>query len=313
MLRTKLPSETSLGLSLLPKSSNVTKDLAEYIIKNRGNGYFSYEFNYDKGSIPVFITGTEDEKSLPFVRFPLVIRTNDINYIVSNITGSVKSEVGTSIIKNKRNDHVDFEVVRNLTIYQTLADNDLNNLMSMTAQLATVWLVRILRNHLRLNTFDETDVEGAIFNYFIKSYITDIKEDSIRVKMMNLLSLAYKNNLSNTDSVLNKLSTVTANSDIATYINNACPDNAILSKIDTKTILSLISNNWYSGSDNSNIQIFMATENFHTMCGILYHASYTATGKKTLLGRMLLDTKKLTRLDQFIDSVNSLIKDNTIY
>lgn len=312
MIRTKLPEETTLGRSLLPKNSDNTKDILEFIITNKSKPYFTYEYKYNNSNIPVFITGVNTENALPFIKFPVVLRTNNINYIVSNITGSTKSDLTNSIMKSKRNDNVDFEVVRNITIFQTLEDKDMNSLMSITAQLATIWITRTLRNQLRLDLYSEGDVEGAVFNYFIKCYLPEIKTETVKIKMMNFLSLHYKNNNGNCDRVLELLKEVPANTTMQEYIRAACPDHPILSKIEDKAILAMIGNNWFSGVDNSNIQVFLSIENFHTMCGILYHSANTVSGSKSILGRLLKDNKRISKLDQFIDTVSGLMKDNSI-
>ena len=94
-MKVKLPQEATFNKVKYGDLSKVRGQLLKYIIENKARGEFSYEFRYDKENIPVFITGKELEKELSIVRFPLVIRSNDVNYIVSNVVGSVKSVIET--------------------------------------------------------------------------------------------------------------------------------------------------------------------------------------------------------------------------
>lgn len=114
------------------------------------------------------------------------------------------------------------------------------------------------------------------------------------------------------DNVLARLDT--ANLDMGEYVRIIANDHPATSKMDTSLINSFISSNWYSGADSSNIQIFIATENLHTMAeSIFYHCMETPTGKKSVLGRLLLDHKRISRLDDLIDGLKQTYKARQIY
>lgn len=306
-----LPEDTGLGISLLPKNSNIKSDYLKHIINNKSKYDMGYEFRYDKNNIPVFITGREEEKELPLIRFPIVVSTNNINYIVSNLMGTTKSDLSNSLLASKRTDYVDFETVRNMLMYYSLADKDVSYLVSMTAQLATSILTKIVTQHLRLDTFASIDLEGAIFYYLLSRY-GEFNNESIKTKMLNLLSLGYRNNVNAVDICIRNLSNLDKGASISEFINANAGDNNTLKNIDTKSILSMISNIWFSGSENSAIQMYMAIEDFHTMTAILYHTLVTSTGKKTTLNRMLMDAKRSLRIDNFLSDIAGKIKDNTI-
>ena len=307
----RLPENTGLGISLLPKNSNIKSDYLKHIITNKSKYDMGYEFRYDKNNIPVFITGREEEKELPLVRFPIVINTNDINYIVSNLMGTTKSDLSNSLLSSKKTDYVDFETVRNMLMYYSLSNKDVSYLVSMTAQLATSVLTKIISQHLRLDTFASVDLEGAVFYYLLSRY-GEFNNESIKTKMLNLLSIGYRNNINAVDICIRNLSNLDKESSISDFINANAGDNNTLKNIDTKSILSMISNLWFSGSENSAIQMYMAIEDFHTMTAILYHSLNTPTGKKTTLNRMLMDAKRSLRIDNFLSDVSGKIKDNTI-
>lgn len=307
----RLPENTGLGISLLPKNSNIKSDYLKHIISNKAKYDFSYEFRYNKEIIPVFITGREEEKELPLVRFPIVVTTNDVNYIVSNLMGTTKSDLSNSLLSSKKTDFVDFEVVRNMLMFYSLADKEVSYLVSMTAQLATSLITKIVSQHLRLDTFSTVDLEGAVFYYFLNRY-GEFNNESIKTKMLNLLSIGYRNNVNAVDICIRNLSNLDKDSSISDYINANAGDDNTLKHIDTKSILSMLSNIWFSGSENSAIQMYMAIEDFHTMTAILYHALTTPTGKKTTVNRILMDAKRSLRIDNFISDVSGKIKDSTI-
>lgn len=306
----KLPENTGIGKSLLPKNSNIKEEYIKYILANKSTLQFSYEFNYDKNNIPVFIIGKDIEKELPLVRFPIVVTTNNVNYIVTNLVGGVKSDVSRSLIDSKRTDYVDFEAVRNILIYQTIAEKDTSYLVTLTAQLATAVITKIVSQHLRLDTFNTIDLEGAVFYYLLTRYGT-FSDDSIKTKMLNMLSIGYRNNSNAVNIIIDKLSKVDKDSNLSTFINTVA-NSATLAQIDNSAILAMISNIWFSGSENSSMHLYMAIEDFHTMTSILYHSINTPTGKKTLLAKIINDNKRSLRIDQFNSTIDGLIKDNTM-
>lgn len=307
----RLPENTGLGISLLPKNSNIKSDYLKHIISNKAKYDFSYEFRYDKENIPVFITGRDEEKELPLVRFPIVVTTNDVNYIVSNLIGTEKSDLTNSLLASKKTDFVDFETVRNMLVFYSLAGKEVSYLVSMTAQLATSLITKIVSQHLRLDTFSTVDLEGAVFYYFLNRY-GEFNNESIKTKMLNLLSIGYRNNVNAVDICIRNLSNLDKDSSISDYINANAGDDNTLKHIDTKSILSMLSNIWFSGSENSAVQMYMAIEDFHTMTAILYHALTTPTGKKTTANRILMDAKRSLRIDNFISDISGKIKDSTI-
>jgi hypothetical protein len=311
-MRTKsLPEDTGLGISLLPKNSNIKNDYLKHIISNKSKYDLGYEFRYNRDIIPVFIVGREEEKELPLIRFPIVVTTNDVNYIVSNLMGTTKSDLSNSLLSSKKTDFVDFETTRNMLMYYSLAEKDVSYLVSMTAQLATSVLTKVISQHLRLDTFSTIDLEGAVFYYFLNRY-GEFNNESIKTKMLNLLSIGYRNNVNAVDICIRNLSNLDKDSSISDFINANAGDNNTLRNIDTKAILSMLSNLWFSGSENSAIQMYMAIENFHTMAAILHHTLVTPTGKKTTLNKMLMDAKRSLRIDNFLSDISGKIKDSTI-
>ena len=311
MKKNRLPENTGIGISLLPKGSNIKADYLKHIINNKSKYDLGYEFRYDKDNIPVFIVGREEEKELPLIRFPIVVTTNDVNYIVSNLMGTTKSDLSRSLLDSKKTDFVDFETVRNMLMYYSLAEKDVSYLVSMTAQLATMLVTKVVSQHLRLDTFSTVDLEGAVFYYFLNRY-GEYNNESIKTKMLNLLSIGYRNNTNAVDICIRNLSNIDKDSSISDFINANAGDNNTLKNIDTKSILSMLSNVWFSGSENSAMQMYMAIEDFHTMTAILYHTLTTPTGKKTTLNRILTDAKRSLRIDNFLSDVSGKIKDCTI-
>lgn len=311
MKKNRLPENTGIGISLLPKGSNIKADYLKHIINNKSKYDLGYEFRYDKDNIPVFIVGREEEKELPLIRFPIVVTTNDVNYIVSNLMGTTKSDLSRSLLDSKKTDFVDFETVRNMLMYYSLAEKDVSYLVSMTAQLATMLITKVVSQHLRLDTFSTVDLEGAVFYYFLNRY-GEFNNESIKTKMLNLLSIGYRNNTNAVDICIRNLSNIDKDSSISDFINANAGDNNTLKNIDTKSILSMLSNVWFSGSENSAMQMYMAIEDFHTMTAILYHTLTTPTGKKTTLNRILTDAKRSLRIDNFLSDVSGKIKDCTI-
>lgn len=311
MKKNRLPENTGIGISLLPKGSNIKADYLKHIINNKSKYDLGYEFRYDKDNIPVFIVGREEEKELPLIRFPIVVTTNDVNYIVSNLMGTTKSDLSRSLLDSKKTDFVDFETVRNMLMYYSLAEKDVSYLVSMTAQLATMLVTKVVSQHLRLDTFSTVDLEGAVFYYFLNRY-GEFNNESIKTKMLNLLSIGYRNNTNAVDICIRNLSNIDKDSAISDFINANAGDNNTLKNIDTKSILSMLSNVWFSGSENSAMQMYMAIEDFHTMTAILYHTLTTPTGKKTTLNRILTDAKRSLRIDNFLSDVSGKIKDCTI-
>ncbi len=310
MLIRKLPEETGLGVALLPKNTNVRTEYINFIIANKNTFDYGYEFNYDKDNKPIFITGRENEKGLPLLRFPIVVKTNNVNYIISNLTGTVKAEASRSLLDNKRNDYVDFETTRNLLLFHTLSNKDISYLATLTAQIATTVITKIVSQNLRLDTFNTIDLEGAVFYYFATTYGA-FTDDAIKTKMLNLLSLGYRNNPSSVKYAIDNLSTVEKGSSLAAFIR-ANGSSASLTSIEDKAILAMLSNMWFSGSENSSSQVFMGVEDLHTMASMIYHTLTTATGKKSLLFRIINDAKKNLRVDQFISSVDGLKREYTI-
>ena len=309
----KLPEYTNMSLTLMPRNSDVKGLLTRFIVSTKGKRDLSYEYRYNKSIVPIFLVGKEDEKELPLVKFPLVINTNDVNYIVSNLSGTIKAEVADNLRASKRNDYVDFETLRNNLVYMSLADKDTSYLAAITAQIATSFLSKVLTQHLRLDVFDSIDLEGAIFYYLINRYTDDvISNESIKTKMINMLSLGYKSKPELAESVISKLSTIDKDANIEVYINNVSDSSNSLKAIDGAAILSMLSNLWFSGSENSTAQMYIGVENFHTMASIIYHTLNTPTGKKSTLFRMINDSKRSLRVDHFNSSINEIIKDLTI-
>lgn len=308
--RVKLPEETNVALSM-PLSMSDRSDLLTFIITNRSKKDLGYEFKYSKTANPVFLTGKEEGVNLPVFRYPVVSITNGITYIISNLSGTLKQDLADSLLKSKRTDYVDFETLRNMLVYYTVSAKDIDSIATYTAQLATMWIVKTLKNQLRLDIFSETELEGAVFNYFIRSYIAIINKDTLVTKMTNLLSGAYRGSIAKAGEMIDKLDSVPL--DIGQYINAICTDHKILSTIETKNILSIISTHWYSGADASSLQVFMAIENLHTMTSIIMHAIETPTGKSTVLGRMIQDNRKMTKIEQLVASINAIRKEHTMY
>lgn len=310
MKRIKLPEETSYATITMPKG-DIKKTLTEYIIKNRYSSNLGFEFSYSKNINPVFITGKDKEENIPLVKFPVVVTTNNISYIVSNLLGSMKAEItNDSIFESKRSDYVDFETMRNMLVYYTLSNQDIDMVASYTAQIATIWLSKTIKNYLRLDHNTEADVEIALFIYFIRQFTLNTSNEQIKQKVNNFLSTKWKSANEMIDINIARLDSVDL--DMGTYIRTIANDHPATAKLETSTINSFISNNWYSGADSSNIQIFIATENLHTMASIIYHASETATGKKSLLGRLLSDYKRSIKIEDLIHILKQMIKDRTI-
>lgn len=126
-----------------------------------------------------------------------------------------------------------------------------------------------------------------------------------------MLSIGYRNNSNAVNIIIDKLSKVDKDSNLSTFINTVANSNT-LAQIDNSAILAMISNIWFSGSENSSMHLYMAIEDFHTMTSILYHSINTPTGKKTLLAKIINDNKRSLRIDQFNSTIDGLIKDNTI-
>ena len=304
MVRIKLPEETSYAIITMPKG-DIKKRMVEYIIRSKTSKEMGFEFIYGKTVKPVFII--DNEVDIPLVRFPIVVETNNISYVVSSLVGSLKNEIiDDSVLKSKRSDYVDFETMRNVLIYNTLAKQDMDALATYTAQLATIWISKTIKNHMRLDVNVSSDVEGALFIYFLRQYIAGVTDAEIKTKINNFLTGKWRVANDIIDDVLAKLDT--ANLDMGEYIRIIANDHPATSKLDTSLINSFISSNWYSGADSSNIQIFIATENLHTMASIFYHCMETPTGKKSLLGRLLLDHKRISRLDDLIDGLKQIYK-----
>lgn len=304
MVRIKLPEETSYAIITMPKG-DIKKRMVEYIIRSKASKEMGFEFIYGKTVKPVFII--DNEVDIPLVRFPIVVETNNISYVVSSLVGSLKNEIiDDSVLKSKRSDYVDFETMRNVLIYNTLAKQDMDALATYTAQLATIWISKTIKNHMRLDVNVSSDVEGALFIYFLRQYIAGVTDAEIKTKINNFLTGKWRVANDIIDDVLAKLDT--ANLDMGEYIRIIANDHPATSKLDTSLINSFISSNWYSGADSSNIQIFIATENLHTMASIFYHCMETPTGKKSLLGRLLLDHKRISRLDDLIDGLKQIYK-----
>lgn len=309
----KLPEYTNMGLTLTPKNGDVRGVLTKYIISTKGKKDLSYEFRYNKNIVPIFLVGGDDEKELPLVKFPLVITTNDVNYIVSNLSGTIKTDLTNSLIASKRNDYVDFEVLRNNLIYMTLSEKDTSYLSAITAQIATSFITKVITQHLRLDVFDSIDLEGAVFYYLINKYTnTDINNESIKTKMINMLSLGYKSKPELAEVVITRLANIDKDASIDKFINAVSTTSTTLQTVDGAAILSMLSNLWFSGSENSTAQMYIGIENFHTMASIIYHTLNTPTGKKSTLFRMLNDSKRSLRIDHFNSSINEIIKDVTI-
>ena len=309
-MRIKTPEETSYGGIILPKT-DIKKPILDYIIRNKNSIDFSYEFLYGKNTKPVFLIGSEAEEKIPLLRIPVVVSTNGIDYVVSNMTGSLRAEiVDNSIMKSKRSDYVDFEVVRNMMIYYTLSNQDIENIATISAQIATLWITKNIKNFLRVDTSVEFDIEGALFIYFLRQYLSNPTNDEIKTKMSSYLSINWRNASEYIDGVLEKLKDTPL--DMGAYIRALVDSHPTVSKIDTTTINSFISTQWYSGSDSSNIQIYIATENLHTMCAIIYHAMETSTGKKTTLSRTINDYKRSLRTDDLIYALKQMIKNKTV-
>ena len=304
MDRIKLPEETSYAIITMPKG-DIKKRMIEYIIRSRASKELGFEFIYGKTVKPVFIV--DGEGDIPLVRFPIVVETNNVSYVVSNLVGSLKSEfIDDSILKAKRSDYVDFETMRNVLVYNTLAKQDMDSIATYTAQLATMWISKTIKNHMRLDVNVSSDVEGALFIYFIRQYISGVTNAEIKTKMNNFLTGKWRVANEVIDDVLARLDT--ANLDMGEYVRIIANDHPATSKMDTSLINSFISSNWYSGADSSNIQIFIATENLHTMASIFYHCMETPTGKKSVLGRLLIDHKRISRLDDLIDGLKQTYK-----
>lgn len=309
MIRIKLPEETSVAMSI-PISTSDKTALLSYIIKNKSNIDLGYEFRYSKKTSPVFITGNETEP-LPVFRYPIVLNTNNVDYITSNLAGSLKQDLTDSLMKSKRTDYVDFETLRNMLVSYTVENKDIDNIATYTAQLATMWITKTLKNQFRLDPVTELELEGAVFNYFIRSYISVLKKDTIVTKMTNLLSHNYRGSIALASGIVDRLDNVEL--DIGAYIRTICSEHKLLSTIETKVILAAISRHWYSGTDTSNMQIFMAVENLHTMTAILVHAIESPTGKTSILGRMIQDSKKMNKTEQLVAAIQAIRKEHTVY
>lgn len=306
-IRVKIPEETSYARLTMPKG-DVKKQIIEYIIKNRNNTNLGFEFTYNNKISPVYLIGKESEENIPLVKYPMVLEFNGMSYVVSNLMGSIKSELTDgSLIKSKRSDYVDFETMRNVLVYSTLANQDIDMIASYTAQIATIWVTKTIKNYLRLDPNTESDVEAALFIYFIRRYIADVSNDSILKMMNNYLNAKWKTAYDTINVVLTRLEGIEL--DMGAYIRTIANEHPATVKLETVTINSFISNNWYSGSDSSNIQIYIATENIHTMASIFYHAEQTPMGKKTILGRLLNDYKKSMRIDDLIGLLKQKLKE----
>lgn len=311
MKRIKIPEETSYAIITMPKG-DIRKMLIDYIIKNRYSSNLGFEFRYNKNINPVFLTGIEKEENIPLVKFPLVVTTNNVNYIVSNVLGSLKSEiVNESLLESKRSENVDFETMRNLLVYYTLSNQDIDMVATYTAQIATMWISKTIKNYLRLDPNTESDVEIALFVYFIRQYILDVSKEQLKQKINTFLGAKWRAANDMIDIVLNRLDGIEL--DMGAYIRTIANDHPATAKIETSTINSFIGNNWFSGSDNSNIQIYIATENLHTMTAIIYHAAWTNTGKKTLLGKLINDYKRSIKIDELLHILKQMLKDRTLY
>lgn len=310
-MKVKLPQEATFNKVKYGDLSKVRGQLLKYIIENKARGEFSYEFRYDKENIPVFITGKELEKELSIVRFPLVIRSNDVNYIVSNVVGSVKSVIETGLLKDRRTDYVEYEACRNVLVYNTLIEKDLSYIITIASQLATLWIKDTLTKNYRLDVFESNDIEGALFYYFLVNFIPDITEDMLTQKFLNNLSVAYSGNIGNTESIISKLSKLDRGLSLSETIN-AISTTKTMKEIENINIYSILNNKWYSGSDGSQYDIFASMDNLHTMIAIMYHALVTITGNKTPLGRFLKDHKRMLKSDNFISGVKNLMEDAMI-
>ena len=309
MNRIKLPEETSYAKLTMPKG-DVKKQMLEYIIKNKSNTNLGYEFTYNSKVNPVFLIGRENEENIGLVKYPVVIDFNGVSFIVSNLLGSMKAElVDNSIIKSKRSDYVDFETMRNLLVYSTLTNQDIDMIATYTTQIATVWFSKTVKNYLRLDPNTEADVEAALFIYFTRQFIGDIDSNTIVTKMNNFLGAKWKNANDNIQTTLTRLEGIEL--DLGAYIRTVANEHPATSKIETVTVNSFIANNWYSGSDASNIQIYIGTENIHTMASIVYHAAESVMGRKTILGRLLMDYKKIIRIDDLVSLLKQKLKDVT--
>ncbi len=311
-MKLKLPQDSKFNVVKYGDLSKPRSDLLKYIIENKSKVDFTFEFRYSKDVVPVFITGTELEKELPMVRFPLVVTTNDVSYIVSNLVGAVRSNIENGLIKDKRTDYVDYEVCRNVLVYNTLKDKDLSFLITIASQLATFWIKDVLTKNFRLDIFESNDIEGAIFYYFLVNFIPDITTDGIKQKFLNNLSIAYNNNINSVNIIVDKLKTLDKSTATLEQYIHLVASTETMKAIELVNISTLLGNKWFSGSNGSQFDIFSSLDNVHTLMAIMYHSLNTVTGTKTALGRFLKDNKRMLKIDSFLSGIENLIKDVTI-
>ena len=190
-----LPENTTIARLTMRKLDDIKEDIIKYIIQSRSSD-LSYEFGYETGYVPIFITGkNKDEDKLPIFKHPITIVFNDITYIVSNLRGIVYSDkVEDTISKVKRNHlSVDLEIMRNVLVYATLSKNsNMSTLISITGKPFALWLSTLLRNTMRIDEREVMIAEGVIYHYYMLTALPDLGIEKLKDKMTRYLSFVYR-------------------------------------------------------------------------------------------------------------------------
>jgi len=282
-------------MSSITVSRTDRQAIIKYILEGKNRERLTYGVSYDDGVVPIFIIGV-DKTDIPALPYPYVIESNNTKYIVSNLVGMIKSTmIDDSLIASRKSDAVYFELMRSILTFKTLTDETPSVLVTITAQVLTIWIREELKRKYKLDVIDTADVEGAVFYYLLKQFDPDMDMSTVKTKMSNYLSGAYRGSGSNIDRVIDRLKDVEGN--ISTYIS-ALSDSVTLQNLDMRAILSSVDSGWYSGGMSSNLQIYAMIEDFHTAAAIIYHTLNTPTGKKTKLAGLLDNQKRIVKIDQ---------------
>lgn len=309
-----LPEKTSIGTLSFKDIEKTKKEIMEYIIRFKDKLNLSYEYRYENKYVPIYITGrNSDEENLPIFKHPIVIMSNNVTYIVTNLRGIVYSDrVENTISDVKRNQlSVDIEIIRNVLLYSTLNNNSVNSsLVSMVGKPFALWVKSLLTNSFRLDPREMYTVEGVLYHYFISSNIPNVGIDKIKDKMVRYLSPIYRDRQF-LDFVVDGLNNTPVN--VHDLVDNlkVKVESGKLNNLSANILLPLVADSW-NISDIGNELCVMSLESSETFIALVKESTTRLVSGKTKISKILEDNKRNYEKDNIDKVVEDILNNVTL-